>query len=375
MFQDAGGNAYEMEAFIAFTTETNFADVLKFFPTAEGFYDFENNEYIYQYKDHLGNVRLSFKREGNQPIVTDSNDYYPFGMSFVRNSEEDAHFGTGSYFNYKYNGKELQETGMYDYGARFYMPDIGRWGVVDNYSELGHDRTHYGYVSNNPIKFIDPDGNWEHNFEMDENGRVTKMENTNDNFDRLYKKGSFNEEGMLKSGLQEYRDYVQVNKTAPNDGSVISDLQETNKNGDSYGTTTNSADARRVFQFAADNSNVEWTIGGFKTGEGNKYLVGTSHIMNEVTAPWKFGEKGLTYGNLFYAGHTHPFTREAQPHDNDISKPGIYNFIYYTGAGYGRKNRESYFVPYFLWEENGVRKTSIKENQRRQVKLPDLIPY
>ncbi|VXC61067.1 hypothetical protein CHRYSEO8AT_790003 [Chryseobacterium sp. 8AT] len=27
-------------------------------------------------------------------------------------------------YNYKYNGKELQETGMYDYGARFYMPDM-----------------------------------------------------------------------------------------------------------------------------------------------------------------------------------------------------------------------------------------------------------
>jgi hypothetical protein len=30
----------------------------------------------------------------------------------------------GGYLNYKYNGKELQETGMYDYGARFYMPDL-----------------------------------------------------------------------------------------------------------------------------------------------------------------------------------------------------------------------------------------------------------
>jgi len=27
--------------------------VLVYFPTSEGFYDFENSEYIYQYKDHL----------------------------------------------------------------------------------------------------------------------------------------------------------------------------------------------------------------------------------------------------------------------------------------------------------------------------------
>nr|WP_317127608.1 MULTISPECIES: RHS repeat-associated core domain-containing protein [unclassified Chryseobacterium] len=34
---------------------------------------------------------------------------------------------SASYKNYKYNGQELQETGMYDYGARMYMPDLGRW--------------------------------------------------------------------------------------------------------------------------------------------------------------------------------------------------------------------------------------------------------
>jgi len=157
-FYEEAASAYEPEAFVNMVSNTNFDNVLKFFPTAEGFYDFENNEYIYQYKDHLGNVRLSFKREGNQPIVTNSNDFYPFGMSFVRNSEEDAHFGTGSYFNYKYNGKELQETGMYDYGARFYMPDIGRWGVVDPLAETSRRWSPYTYAYNNPIRFIDPDG-------------------------------------------------------------------------------------------------------------------------------------------------------------------------------------------------------------------------
>ncbi|SFT88723.1 RHS repeat-associated core domain-containing protein, partial [Chryseobacterium formosense] len=158
MYAEAGGTAYEPEAFMQILQEIGYANELKFVPTAEGFYDFENNEYIYQYKDHLGNVRISYKKEGNDLLVTDSNDYYPFGMSFIRNEEEEAYFGTGSYKNYKYNGKELQETGMYDYGARFYMPDIGRWGVVDPLAEKYRRWSPYNYVVNNPIRYIDPDG-------------------------------------------------------------------------------------------------------------------------------------------------------------------------------------------------------------------------
>ncbi|MFZ4928934.1 hypothetical protein [Chryseobacterium sp. Mn2064] len=58
--------------------------------------------------------------------VTYTNNYYPFGLNHIEGMAGSS--GFGGYYSYKYNGKELQETGMYDYGAKFYMPDIGRWG-------------------------------------------------------------------------------------------------------------------------------------------------------------------------------------------------------------------------------------------------------
>ncbi|WP_295230554.1 DUF6443 domain-containing protein [uncultured Chryseobacterium sp.] len=134
------------------------SNFLQFFPTSEGYFDFQQNKYIYNYTDHLGNVRLSYFNNGNGSTeVLEENNYYPFGLKHGGYNE----LAGNPAYQYKYNGKELQtETGMYDYGARFYMPDIGRWGVIDPAAELGRRFSSYNYAFDNPVMFIDPDGMW-----------------------------------------------------------------------------------------------------------------------------------------------------------------------------------------------------------------------
>lgn len=92
----------------------------------------------------------------HQTAVEQSDDYYAFGLAF--NSYQRAN---STINQYTYNGKEKQDEldlGWLDYGARMYMSDIGRWGVIDAMAEKYMLLSPYVYALNNPLIFVDHDG-------------------------------------------------------------------------------------------------------------------------------------------------------------------------------------------------------------------------
>jgi len=105
-------------------------------------------------KDHLGNIRVTIDENGD---VKGYNDYYPFGLQMPGRSMNTAL----NYALYKFSGKELdEENGInwYYFGDRLYDPVIGRFTTIDPFLDMYLSLTPYQYAQNNPILFIDVNG-------------------------------------------------------------------------------------------------------------------------------------------------------------------------------------------------------------------------
>jgi len=112
----------------------------------------------------------------------------PFGEDWVdqRNSNWNA--------PYTFSGKEKDvETGYGYFGARYYDSGLSIWLSVDPMGEKYPHQTNYVYCSNNPVMIIDPNG--EDEWEVDQQGYIQKVPNTENVPDVLY---VINEDGRMK---------------------------------------------------------------------------------------------------------------------------------------------------------------------------------
>ena len=137
---------------------------LKFFPTPEGYVYEDNNvyRYVYQFKDHLGNNRVSYTDSNNSndtdaSEIISNTDYYAMGLT--HNGEYIS--GFASNYNYKYQNKEFKiaSINMYDFGSRMYDASVGRWFNTDPQNQF---YSPYLAMGNNYIVVVDPDGEWLH---------------------------------------------------------------------------------------------------------------------------------------------------------------------------------------------------------------------
>ena len=110
--------------------------------------------YYYAKRDHLGSTRVLCHASGNTLVADQTTGYYPFGLAHGH--------GNLNLNRYLFSGKELQDQslggkllGLYDFGSRFYDPTLGRWFNVDPKLEFVSP---YGYCANNPVLYIDPNG-------------------------------------------------------------------------------------------------------------------------------------------------------------------------------------------------------------------------
>jgi RHS repeat-associated protein len=272
---------------------------LQFFPMAEGYVEPSagSYRYIYQYKDHLGNVRLSYDRT---LAIKEESNYYPFGMKH----EGYNAVKIGVENKYKYNGKELQDESIggsqlnwYDYGARNYDPALGRWINIDPLAEKKFDFTPYRYAYNNPMKFIDPDGMLEDDYGVDKDGNFQLLKPTGDDFDRVYVlDDNGNKKDLKDKNGKDIKDYETVAKGILNqmteDRPIIKMDDDGSLKAPSSATSDNNkkteSDYSNLFKFVADNTRVEFGLTFYKSGNQSKVSLSTLHDIGYTFSPATF---------------------------------------------------------------------------------------
>ena len=254
--------------------------------------------------------------------IIEENNYYPFGLKHKGYNSNVSSNGNATAQKYKFGGKEYQEElglDWYDVTARNYDPALGRWMNLDPLAEMMRRHSPYNFAFNNPIFFIDPDGMApQDTYGLQEDGSIVKIDeqkyydDQGNEVDKLVANSTGNSIEVADGVLDTTQDNLFVSSE---NGSGDADF-------DTYQSTdvTNAENSKEIFEFAAENSNVEFSKMEFDTGA--KTLL-TSKDGNQVNG--SSNVNSTTEGTLTDHSHSHPAGSVSNASPGDISAAGAFS--------------------------------------------------
>ena len=175
---------------------------------AEGYtrFDLGDEDYPFYYiKDHLGNIKETYVRTGSNKFCAQRMQYYPSGLPWDESQG-------ASEQPFKYGSKEFVEMhGLdeYDSEARWYYPAIMRTTSMDPLCEKYHSISPYAWCNNNPVNYIDPDGEaWKRTYSYDDEGNAIP-----NGFEWIAESESYDKNGDLLPGLYHQAIFFSDNGT------------------------------------------------------------------------------------------------------------------------------------------------------------------
>ena len=113
--------------------------------------------YLYELKDHLGNVRSRVMKSEPGVDLVSWHTYYPFGLENQALSSNESSYGLRHRYQSEFAEYD-QETKLNHFQLRQYDPVVGRWLSMD---PMGQHWSPYLAMGNNPASYFDPDGGFD----------------------------------------------------------------------------------------------------------------------------------------------------------------------------------------------------------------------
>ena len=214
------------------------SDTLIRIHNGDGYLDCSEQDFRYFVRDYQGNIRTvygsavakltpvepPFSSTNRGPIGGDKPpirpkpiehtvtyqrmQYYPFGLPYEVHYQPEEQ-------PYKYGGKEFIELhgyDSYDFDSRMYYPALCRFMTMDPLCEKYYSISPYAYCNNNPVKYVDPDGeSWRLTYDRIE-GEVIFT-----GYEWVDEDKSYDVDGNLLQGLYAQAIFFSDNKTFDKD--------------------------------------------------------------------------------------------------------------------------------------------------------------